>query len=303
MVREIASGDKENVSRACLFGGAWFWYASDMQHQLAVSSRVAEAPTRTERGCKLCGAPVSLRHTVDSVSYYHCGSCDFLQNFHWEDHPHVLVAQDAANADARERLWPSGDPQEMRAKGWEMLGLMSSPVAWASRHVHTALKHVPLYERWYQHSARKRFPKLLDFGCGHGTIVSELRKEGFDCIGLDPFSPVESQYILRVPISEANLPAEDLDGIFSIETLEHIPNVLETFRELHRVLRPGGVLLVQTRRLEDPDYQREQDHWFYLQEPETHVSIYSETAMRFIAARTGFRRVRFRGVKFARFEK
>jgi SAM-dependent methyltransferase len=207
------------------------------------------------------------------------------------------------NEEARARLWQAGDPKQMREKGWEMLGLMTSPVAWTSRTVHTLLKRVPAYEEWTKRRAKTRLRRLLDFGCGHGVIVRELRKEGVEIIGVDPFSPTSHPSILRTSLPEAHIPAGTFDGIFTIEVMEHIPNVLETFVELRRILRPGGVLLVQTRRLEDPEYVRERDHWFYLQEPQTHVSIYSVTAMRRIAERAGFRSVAFRGVKLARFLK
>ena len=70
-----------------------------------------------------------------------------------------------------------------------------------------------------------------------------------------------------------------------------------------RILKPGAALLVQTRRVEDADYTAQGANWFYLKEPTMHVAIHSEPAMRIIAAKTGFKEVDFRGVKFARFVK
>lgn len=258
---------------------------------------------RVQRTCKICRGSAEATYEIKGRTYYYCAPCDFLQNFHLEDHVGAEAAQREENDDARARLWPAGDSEAMRAKGWEMLGLMSSPVAWASRNVHERLKTIPAYDRWYKGRARKKFPRVLDFGCGHGVIVRELRKEGFEATGLDPFSSARDPFIYRASLLETRFPEGAYDGIFSVETMEHIPNVLETYRELCRILRPGGVLLAQTRRLEDPDYRSQRENWFYLQEPATHVSIYSETTMRRIAAKVGFRSVRFRGVKFARFEK
>lgn len=258
---------------------------------------------RAPRVCKLCREFVEAAYEIGGHAYYYCASCDFLQNFHLEDQRDAGTTQREENDDARARLWPAGDSEAMRAKGWEMLGLMSSPIAWTSRNIHQSLKKIPPYDRWYKGRARKNFPRILDFGCGHGVIVRELRKEGFECAGLDPFSPVRDPSVYRMSLLETRFPEGAYDGIFSVETMEHIPNVLETYRELCRILRPGGVLLVQTRRLEDPDYRAKREDWFYLQEPATHVSIYSETSMRRIAVKVGFRSVRFRGVKFARFEK
>lgn len=274
---------------------------SFVRERAVVSSTVAVQDS--VRQCKICAGPLTPRHENQGIVYWHCGTCDFLQNFYWEDHAHSPVLHTAVNDEIREHRWPAGEPSDMRAKGWEMLELMSSPVAWKSRQAHTALSKFSPYRQWSHRRARRQFHRLLDFGCGHGTIVLELRKEGFDCIGLDLFSPTESPHILRTPLQEAGLPAGTFDGIFSIETHEHIANVLETFRALAELLRPGGVLLVQTRRLEDPGYKKDGGAWFYLREPEAHVSIYSENAMRRIAEKTGFRRVSFRSVKFARFEK
>lgn len=37
-----------------------------------------------------------------------------------------------------------------------------------------------------------------------------------------------------------SLPPESIDRIFSLHTLEHIPDVKESFKEFYRVLKPGG---------------------------------------------------------------
>ncbi len=192
----------------------------------------------------------------------------------------------------------------MYHKGWEMLELMGWTPAWLSRTVHTLLKYVPGYNHLTHWWVKRKFKKVLDFGCGQGITLLELRaKDKIDIIGLDPYSPAKSSHIYRQQLADTHFPNNAFDGIFSIETVEHLPNVREVFAELSRILKPGGVLLVQTRRLEDPDYSDQQGKWFYLREPKTHVSIYSKTSMRTIAKESGFRDVRFRGVRLARFVK
>jgi 2-polyprenyl-3-methyl-5-hydroxy-6-metoxy-1,4-benzoquinol methylase len=255
------------------------------------------------KSCKLCGRPIEAIYTIYNVTYYHCPACNFLQNFHWEETPALSASQVAANDYTRERLWPAGEREHMRQKGWEMLELMTSKSAWFSRKVHGLLKKLPGYKEKVETEAKQKLPRLLDFGCGHGITVLELAKEGFDIVGVDPFSPTQDPRILRQDLQASNFPDASFDGIFTIETMEHIPNVLDIYGELHRILKPNGTLLVQTRRLEDPAYQRDRKAWFYLQEPETHVSIYSEQAMKHIAEKVGFADVAFRGVKFARFIK
>lgn len=192
----------------------------------------------------------------------------------------------------------------MYRKGWETLELMFWPLAWFSRKLHQPLKSIPPYRELVKKYIAGRRPTLIDFGCGHGTLALELRRrDKLDIIGLDPFSPVENHHIFRKTLNEAHFPENSFDGIITIETMEHITNVLPIFLELQRILKPGGVLFIQTRRLEDADYQKQHSQWFYLEDPKTHVSIYSESALRKIAEKTGFSRVQFRGTRTARLRK
>lgn len=190
----------------------------------------------------------------------------------------------------------------MHEGAWRLLEYITSPIAWRSRQLHTALKRVPGYTALTRAHARRRLRRILDFGCGHGVGVLELRtRDRLDAIGLDPFSPTISPHIIRKTIHDAALEPGSFDAIISTETMEHITDVLPTFAALRRLLGPHGMLVIQTRRLEDPDYQREQERWFYLKDPKTHVSIYSQPALEQIAKRVGFKRVETRDVRTARF--
>lgn len=257
-----------------------------------------------EHVCKICTGQVVPRHTIAATIYYYCPACQFLQNFYWEERADAVTNQVIANDTARADRWPAGQPAYMREVGWEALTVMYWPLRWHTRKVHQLLTHVPGYTALAHRFIKKQARRLLDFGCGHGTTVLELAKNNqFDAYGLDPFSPTENPRILRTSLLETGFPAQSFDGIFSIETLEHITNPVETFTELNRILKPTGVLLVQTHRLETAAYQQKQEKWLYLQDPSTHVSIYSEPAFRDLAKRTGWQSVSFKGTKLARFIK
>lgn len=103
--------------------------------------------------------------------------------------------------------------------------------------------------------------RLLDLGCGPGLLALELAGEvGPDgaIIALDP-SPsmrtVASDDVRRrglddrVLVTDGDaiaLPLEqgELDGAVAVQVLEHVTDVAAALTELHRVLRPGGRLLV-----------------------------------------------------------
>lgn len=189
----------------------------------------------------------------------------------------------------------------MRRKGWEILELMYWSPAWFSRQLHQAFKQIPGYSKLVQNSIKQKKPVLMDFGCGHGTMALQLReKDNLNAMGLDPYSPVDNPYISRKTLEAEHFPDNHFDGIITVETMEHIGNVLPVFQELHRILKPGGVLFIQTRRLEDADYKKQHEKWFYLEDPKTHVSVYSEKALSKIAEKTGFSRAQFRGTRTAR---
>lgn len=91
--------------------------------------------------------------------------------------------------------------------------------------------------------------RVLDVGCGTGDLVAHLRGEGFDAWGCDNAEYVTEyrggERLLEIARSPYRLPAEDgsFDAVISSQVLEHAQNKDVLYREIHRVLRPGGVTL------------------------------------------------------------
>ena len=93
---------------------------------------------------------------------------------------------------------------------------------------------------------------MLDFGAGTGELTAHLVASGLTlrltAIDLLP-PPVYDQAVtwlqadLNGPVP---LPAESFDAIVSAEVIEHLENPRAVFRELNRLLRPGGYLLLTT---------------------------------------------------------
>lgn len=111
---------------------------------------------------------------------------------------------------------------------------------------------------------------VLDVGAGAG-IVPQLDFSGRAAriCGLDPDERVTSNpnldegrvgYAEEIPWGDASF-----DLAFSDNVLEHLENPEEVFREISRVLRPGGLLLVKTtnRRHYMPLIARMTPHGFH----------------------------------------
>jgi SAM-dependent methyltransferase len=93
--------------------------------------------------------------------------------------------------------------------------------------------------------------KLLDLSCGSGRTSEMLAKLGFRVIATDYSPPPPmSTGIARVGGVDLNylLPfrSASFDGVDLVEVIEHIENQPQLLREISRVLKPGGVLLVST---------------------------------------------------------
>jgi len=93
--------------------------------------------------------------------------------------------------------------------------------------------------------------KVLDAPCG-GTaaLTLGLRERGFDAIGAD-IDP-EAAIALGSNFVKANLdgalpwPDQTFDLVISTEGIEHLENHYSFLREVNRVLKPGGTLILTT---------------------------------------------------------
>jgi SAM-dependent methyltransferase len=94
--------------------------------------------------------------------------------------------------------------------------------------------------------------RVLDAGCGRGEYVLALRQRGVEAFGLEYLADKVAAHVRGVPpgcILRAdldNLPYADgaFDTVFLNEVLEHVPHERRALREVRRVLRPGGTLIV-----------------------------------------------------------
>lgn len=105
--------------------------------------------------------------------------------------------------------------------------------------------------------------RLIDLGCGTGANLPMLRKAvGADgeVFGLD-FSPLALQFageqvnLSHLYLSQGDamqLPLRDecADCVTMLDVLEHVPDDKKALAEVHRILKPGGVLVMSV-----PAYQ------------------------------------------------
>jgi len=90
---------------------------------------------------------------------------------------------------------------------------------------------------------------VLDFGCGNGALATIISKSVRSIEGLEvndyPRSLAEKENNLKVysSIKELLKSGKKFDAIISNHVLEHVPNPIETLKQLRSSLNPDGVFV------------------------------------------------------------
>lgn len=116
------------------------------------------------------------------------------------------------------------------------------------------LDHKPLERDLLDRFVGKVEGRICDVGCGPGHITRYLRQRGADAFGIDLSPGMVERAKTRNPgvtFEQGDMRALDLEdgslgGIVLLYSIIHIPRdeATDVLRELGRVLKPGGHLLV-----------------------------------------------------------
>jgi SAM-dependent methyltransferase len=95
--------------------------------------------------------------------------------------------------------------------------------------------------------------KLLDVGAGDGNLTMRLRDEGFAVKAVDLFTTDFRPTDIEITSADLNkgIPFADaeFDVVVATEVIEHLENPWLFLRELYRITKPSGVVIVSTPNL------------------------------------------------------
>lgn len=137
--------------------------------------------------------------------------------------------------------------------------------------------------------------RLLDFGCGGGSFLKRMADRGWDVTGLDASVGAvrEVQESLGLTALVGTLPHADLaPSSFEVVTmwhsLEHVHDPLAILAEAHRLLVPGGKLIVACPNIDSWPFRLFGPNWFGLDLPR-HLCHFTPRTLRDALETGGFR--------------
>jgi len=165
---------------------------------------------------------------------------------------------------------------------------------------------VPLFPNWRErldHSVLQLRAQpgghLLDVGCGVGILVETMGRLGWNAEGIDTDEEVVAVCRargLRVTLGkleEQHYPDNHFDVVTMMHVIEHVPDPVEMLREVRRILRPGGQVLMLTPNTRSLGHQRFGMLWIGLDAPR-HLCLFSGALLATAAQRAGFVRAEWR---------
>ena len=148
--------------------------------------------------------------------------------------------------------------------------------------------------------------KILDVGCGTGEFLSICKRGGWETLGIEPDQDAKALGIKNYGLSVLQetalktLPESSFDIISMWHVLEHVPNLNERLRDLKKILKPGGSIIVAVPNCSSKDALRYKQFWGAYDAPR-HLWHFTPKDIQAIFSEQGMRVDRILPMKFDSF--
>lgn len=142
--------------------------------------------------------------------------------------------------------------------------------------------------------------RVLDVGCAAGGLLLAFLQAGWECCGVEPSAELAAVArenvgceIHESPLETVSLPPETFDAITALHVLEHSPDPRSFLGSCYRLLKKGGVLLLEVPDFGSREARRQGAFWVPLY-PDTHLYHFTLRTLSGLLESTGFRVRTFR---------
>lgn len=140
-----------------------------------------------------------------------------------------------------------------------------------------------------------RGARLLEVGCGAGILLQEAWDRGWRADAVELSLELAARARMNNP--EATVITGDIqnqeptgtpyDAIISLDVLEHVLAPMIMIENCRELLKPGGLLLLQTPNTFSLRYRTQGARWDML-DPDQHFNLFSPDALRVLLTTVGF---------------
>jgi SAM-dependent methyltransferase len=221
--------------------------------------------------CPLCsGQHLAELFALHDKRFWHCGTCQlvFIHSIYPD---YAGVFQPPTASDYSERMLANARERGRLQKKVERL-------------------------RRYRQTSR-----WLEVGPGQGDQLTIAQDAGWlvhavevNPIAIPRLKHIAGEQVFYGDLLAAKYPDAHFDVVISNEVVEHLIDPLEFFREVHRVLRPGGVAVMSTGNGRSWTARLRGPAWKYFGEDGLtfgHIRFFSPTTAKAIGRLCGFSRV------------
>lgn len=137
---------------------------------------------------------------------------------------------------------------------------------------------------------------ILDVGCGLRFFLRALDPSRWDRYGVEPMQlphreaarTLSADRIADVPLAAAALPPARFDVVTFWDSLEHLPDPRAELQKAHRVLRPGGLVLIALPNFGGYQARHFGEDWYHLSLPH-HLYHFTPATLAQLLDSCGFR--------------
>lgn len=131
-------------------------------------------------------------------------------------------------------------------------------------------RKVGLYKKYIGEGPRK----VLDVGCGDGRLLKLLKEFGYsewklvglelddEAVSLCQKNGFEAHSTRIEDFANEESQASKYDAVIMLQSIEHVEDPADTCEKVHRLLKPGGILIIETPNLGGLDYRLFSGQWW-----------------------------------------
>lgn len=135
--------------------------------------------------------------------------------------------------------------------------------------------------------------RLLDVGCGNGAFLTRMRSLGWQAEGVEVDDQAVAQgrsqglLIHSGKLEAQKFPEDSFDAITLSHVIEHVHDPESLLSECHRLLKPGGRVVVTTPNPASWGHTLFRESWLAL-DPPRHLHLFDRKSLMKIASKSGF---------------